>query len=152
MRNLELKARCPDPALLDELAARAVAGGAVFVRAMGQRDTYFTAHAHNTRGIRNGLEAGVACFEHGTFLDEETAAAMAAAGAYLVPTFAVTRLFVECAEAWGIPQRVLPRMAGNGFGQSGMGAPGSVAITGHGHLRESVSVDRRSGPPRSPTR
>jgi len=43
MRNLELKARCPDPATLDELAARAVAGGAVFVRAMGQRDTYFTA-------------------------------------------------------------------------------------------------------------
>jgi adenylate cyclase class IV len=43
MRNLELKARCPDPALLDELAARAVAGGAIFVRAMGQRDTYFSA-------------------------------------------------------------------------------------------------------------
>jgi len=76
------------------------------------RDTYVTAHAHNVRGIRNGLAAGVACFEHGTFLDEETAAAMAAAGAYLVPTFAVTRLFAEKAEAWGIPARVLPRMAG----------------------------------------
>jgi imidazolonepropionase-like amidohydrolase len=46
------------------------------------RDTYVTAHTHNVRGIRNGLAAGVACFEHGTFLDVETAAAMAAAGAY----------------------------------------------------------------------
>ena len=35
------------------------------------RGTYVTAHAHNSKGIRNGLAAGVACFEHGTFLDEE---------------------------------------------------------------------------------
>jgi imidazolonepropionase-like amidohydrolase len=76
------------------------------------RDTYVTAHAHNSRGIRNGLEAGVQCFEHGTFLDEETAAAMATKGAYLVPTFAVTRIFVEMAEEWHIPASVLPRMAG----------------------------------------
>jgi imidazolonepropionase-like amidohydrolase len=76
------------------------------------RDTYVTAHAHNVRGIRNGLDAGISCFEHGTFLDEETAAAMAAAGAYLVPTFAVTRIFAESASAWGIPPDVVPRMAG----------------------------------------
>jgi imidazolonepropionase-like amidohydrolase len=76
------------------------------------RDTYVTAHAHNIRGIQNGLAAGVSCFEHGTFLDGETAAAMAAAGAYLVPTFAVTRIFAEEAEAWGIPASIVPRMAG----------------------------------------
>ena len=76
------------------------------------RDTYVTAHAHNVRGIRNGLEAGVQCFEHGTFLDEETVARMAAAGAYLVPTFAVTRIFAEKAEEWGIPASILPRMNG----------------------------------------
>jgi imidazolonepropionase-like amidohydrolase len=76
------------------------------------RDTYVTAHAHNTKGIRNGLEAGVACFEHGTFLDEDTAVAMAKAGAYLVPTFAVTRLFVEKAKDWGIPDEMIPRMNG----------------------------------------
>jgi imidazolonepropionase-like amidohydrolase len=76
------------------------------------RDTYVTAHAHNVRGIRNGLDAGISCFEHGTFLDEETAAAMAAAGAYLVPTFAVTRIFAENADAWGILPDLVPRMAG----------------------------------------
>lgn len=78
------------------------------------RDSYVTAHAHNVRGILNGLEAGVACFEHGTFLDEATAAKMAAAGAALVPTLAVTRIFVEEAEAWGIPASIVPRMAGIG--------------------------------------
>ena len=76
------------------------------------RDTYVTAHAHHARAILNGLEAGVECFEHGTYLDEATAAKMAAAGAILVPTLAVTRLFITEAAAWGIPEDFLPRMAG----------------------------------------
>jgi imidazolonepropionase-like amidohydrolase len=78
------------------------------------RDTYVTAHAHNVKGIRNGLEAGVECFEHGTFLDAATAEAMAKAGAYLVTTFAVTRLLSEKAEEWGVPAELLPRMNGVG--------------------------------------
>ena len=76
------------------------------------RDTYVTAHAHHTRAILNGLEAGVECFEHGTYLDEQTASKMAAAGAILVPTLAVTRLFMENAEEWLIPAEFVPRMAG----------------------------------------
>ncbi len=76
------------------------------------RDTYVTAHAHHARAILNGLEAGVECFEHGTYLDEQTAAKMAAAGAILVPTLAVTRLFMENAEEWLIPEEFVPRMAG----------------------------------------
>ncbi|HZN13072.1 MAG TPA: amidohydrolase family protein [Acidimicrobiales bacterium] len=76
------------------------------------RDTYVTAHAHNVRGIRNGLAAGIECFEHGTFLDEETATAMAAAGAYLVPTFAVLRIFREMAKDWGVPDEIIPRIDG----------------------------------------
>ncbi len=55
------------------------------------RDTYVAAHAHNAASIRLGLEAGIRSFEHGTFLDDETAAAMAAAGAVLVPTLTVAR-------------------------------------------------------------
>lgn len=76
------------------------------------RDTYVTAHAHNVKGIRNGLAAGVECFEHGTYLDAETAQAMAQAGAYLVPTFAVVRLFREKAADWGIPAEIVPRIDG----------------------------------------
>lgn len=76
------------------------------------RDTYVTAHAHNVRGIRNGLAAGVRCFEHGTYLDDETATALAEAGAWLVPTLAVTRLLVEEWQSWGLPKEVVPRMSG----------------------------------------
>jgi len=65
------------------------------------RNTYVTAHAHNSRGIRNGLAAGVACFEHGSWLDEETAAAMAAAGAALVPTLTVAHVMAEGQEEFG---------------------------------------------------
>jgi imidazolonepropionase-like amidohydrolase len=76
------------------------------------RGSYVTAHAHNVRGIANGIEAGVSCFEHGTFLDEATAQRMAATGADLVPTFAVLRLMAANWREWGVPQEALPRLAG----------------------------------------
>jgi imidazolonepropionase-like amidohydrolase len=78
------------------------------------RNTYVTAHAHNTRSIRNGLAAGVSCFEHGTFLDEETATLMAQTGAALVPTFAVTQVMLTEWRKWGLSEAVLPRLAGVG--------------------------------------
>ena len=74
------------------------------------RNSYVTVHAHNTAAILAGLEAGVRCFEHGTFLDEPTAARMAEAGACLVPTLAVTRVLAEQWETWGVPRSVLPRL------------------------------------------
>ena len=76
------------------------------------RDTYVTGHAHNVASIRNGLDAGLECFEHGTFLDEPTAARMAAAGAALVPTMTTIRLLATEWRAWGVPEAVLPRLAG----------------------------------------
>jgi imidazolonepropionase-like amidohydrolase len=76
------------------------------------RDTYVTAHAHNTAGIERGLEAGLECFEHGTFLDEATAAKMAAAGASLVPTLTVIHLLATEYERYGLGQYVVPRVQG----------------------------------------
>lgn len=75
------------------------------------RNSYVTAHAHNTRSIRNGLAAGVSCFEHGSFLDEETATLMAQAQAALVPTFATTQVMLTEWQKWGLPEAVLPRLA-----------------------------------------
>jgi len=74
------------------------------------RETYVAGHAHNVRAIRNGLEAGLQCFEHGTMLDEATAAAMAAAGAALDPTLAVTYLMAEHWRHWKLPESVVPRV------------------------------------------
>jgi imidazolonepropionase-like amidohydrolase len=49
--------------------------------------TYVLAHAYTPAAIRNAVQAGVRSIEHGNFLDEETAALMAAKGTFLVPTF-----------------------------------------------------------------
>jgi imidazolonepropionase-like amidohydrolase len=53
------------------------------------RGTYVTAHAHNNEGIRNAVKAGAKCIEHGSQIDEETAALMAAKGVAHVPTLTV---------------------------------------------------------------
>lgn len=76
------------------------------------RGTYVTAHAHNVRAILNGLEAGLECFEHGTFLDEATAARMATAGAALVPTLTVLHQVRSKWREWFIPEEMLPRFDG----------------------------------------
>ena len=74
------------------------------------RGTYVTAHAHNNRAVRNGLAAGVTCFEHGSWLDEETAAAVAAAGAWVVPTLTIAHVMRTEWKTWGLPELVLPRI------------------------------------------
>ena len=51
--------------------------------------TYVMAHAYGPRAISNCIEAGVACIEHGNLLDDQTAARMAEAGTYFVPTLTV---------------------------------------------------------------
>ncbi|MBV8223159.1 MAG: amidohydrolase family protein [Candidatus Eremiobacteraeota bacterium] len=76
------------------------------------RETYVAGHAHNNQAIRNGLEAGLECFEHGTMLDEATAAAMARANAALDPTLAVTQLLAQNWKEWKLPESVVPRIAG----------------------------------------
>jgi imidazolonepropionase-like amidohydrolase len=76
------------------------------------RGTYVLAHAHNVGGIRNGLVAGVRSFEHASLLDEETAHEIGAAGAYVVPTLAVLHQMEHEWQEWGIPEAVLPRLAG----------------------------------------
>src|SRR5271166_3406113 len=76
------------------------------------RETYVAGHAHNSRSIMNGLEAGLECFEHGTMLDEATAAAMAAADAALDPTLAVANLMASSWKEWKLPESVVPRVQG----------------------------------------
>jgi imidazolonepropionase-like amidohydrolase len=45
------------------------------------------AHAHALAGIRAAVDAGVDSIEHGSVLDDETAALMAKKGTWLIPTF-----------------------------------------------------------------
>ena len=51
-------------------------------------NTYVMAHAYSPASITRAVQSGVRTIEHGNLLDEASAAAMKACGAYLVPTLA----------------------------------------------------------------
>ena len=55
------------------------------------RGTYVTAHAGGGRALREALDVGLTCCEHGYLLDDEDISAMVARDCVLVPTLAVTR-------------------------------------------------------------
>lgn len=74
------------------------------------RHTYVTVHAHNVAGIHNAVEAGVECVEHGTGIDEETAAMMAARDVALVPTLSIAQVLTENFEQHGLPPQIRERV------------------------------------------
>ncbi len=62
------------------------------VEEAGRAELVVMAHCHGKPGIMAALRAGVRSIEHGSYLDEEAAAAMRELGAVLVPTrFVVER-------------------------------------------------------------
>jgi imidazolonepropionase-like amidohydrolase len=48
--------------------------------------TYVMAHCHTTPAVEMALDAGVRSIEHGSMLEPETAARIAAEGAFMIPT------------------------------------------------------------------
>ena len=76
------------------------------------RHTYVLAHAHNNDGMRNAIKAGVKSIEHATFLDEDTAQEILAAGAYVVPTLAVVHLMTNEWRDWGLTEEIASRVTG----------------------------------------
>ncbi|MET0235750.1 MAG: amidohydrolase family protein [Kibdelosporangium sp.] len=76
------------------------------------RGTYVTVHAHNNDGIRNAITAGVRCVEHGSAIDEATAALMAEHDVALVPTLAVVHAITANAGATGIGANIAARVGG----------------------------------------
>ncbi|WP_134661640.1 MULTISPECIES: amidohydrolase family protein [unclassified Amycolatopsis] len=85
---------------------------AVAVQEAAARGTYVTVHAHNNEGIRNAVEAGVRCVEHGTDIDEPTAALMAAHDVALVPTFAVVEQLLRDTASTGLNESIRERVLG----------------------------------------
>jgi imidazolonepropionase-like amidohydrolase len=82
---------------------------AVAVHEATARGTYVTVHSHNNQGVRNAVKAGVTCIEHGSTLDDETAALLATHGVAHVPTFAVVEQLLRGADAMGLPPEVTDR-------------------------------------------
>ncbi|MBM3572728.1 MAG: amidohydrolase family protein, partial [Alphaproteobacteria bacterium] len=62
---------------------------------------YVMAHAYTAEAIGRAVEAGIRTIEHGNMIDEIAAAAMAARGAYLVPTLVTYRKGAELAAKLG---------------------------------------------------
>ncbi|MBN6037758.1 amidohydrolase family protein [Amycolatopsis sp. 195334CR] len=85
---------------------------AVAVQEAAARGTYVTVHAHNNEGIRNAVEAGARCVEHGTDLDESTATLMATHEVALVPTFAVVEQLLHDTAGAGLGESTRDRVLG----------------------------------------
>ena len=84
----------------DELAA--------LVDAAAAKGVPTAAHAHGKTGIVNAAEAGITSVEHGTYMDREAAATMAANDTYWVPTAAALRGIVDNPEG-GIPAEAVQK-------------------------------------------
>ncbi|QLG62530.1 metal-dependent hydrolase family protein [Halorarum salinum] len=78
------------------------------VDAAAAKDVPTAAHAHGKEGLLNAVEAGITSIEHGTFMDREAAAAMAAAGTYWVPTASALFDIVDNPDA-GIPPSAMAK-------------------------------------------
>jgi imidazolonepropionase-like amidohydrolase len=76
---------------------------AAIVADAARADRVVAAHCHGKPGIMAALRAGARTIEHGTYLDEEAAAAMLDADAVLVPTRLVVTRILERGERLGLP-------------------------------------------------
>ncbi|WP_033296193.1 metal-dependent hydrolase family protein [Amycolatopsis jejuensis] len=74
------------------------------------RNTYVTVHAHNNRGLRIAIEAGVKCVEHGTEIDGEMAQLMVDHGVAHVPTLAVCHALLADSTEAGLPAHIGARV------------------------------------------
>jgi imidazolonepropionase-like amidohydrolase len=74
------------------------------------RGTYVTVHAHNNAGLRNAIEAGAKCVEHGSEIDAEMAALMAERGVAHVPTMSVVQALLDDATKVGLPAHIGERV------------------------------------------
>jgi imidazolonepropionase-like amidohydrolase len=68
-----------------------------------ERRSYASAHCHPASAVRRCVEFGVRAIEHGTLIDAETAAFVAARGAFIVPTMVVIHALVELGRELGFP-------------------------------------------------
>jgi imidazolonepropionase-like amidohydrolase len=64
---------------------------------------YVMAHCHPANAIKRCAELGVRSIEHATLIDEEAAKAVAAKGAFVVPTLATIWALLEDGDKLGLP-------------------------------------------------
>jgi imidazolonepropionase-like amidohydrolase len=88
-----------------------VAEIAVAVEEASAKGTYVTVHAHNNAGIRAAVRAGVRCVEHGSQIDEQTAALLSEHGVALVPTLSIMEQLVADPASMGLAPSYATRLS-----------------------------------------
>ena len=69
--------------------------------------TYVMAHCHTSPAVEMALDAGVRSIEHGSMLEPETAARIAAEGAFMVPTLQTMESFLAHPDRMGLaPEKI----------------------------------------------
>ena len=84
---------------------------AAIVAEARRADRVVMAHCHGKPGIMAALNAGCHTIEHGTYLDEEAAALMAAKGAMLVPTRFIIEQLMAIGATSGVPDYAMRKIA-----------------------------------------
>lgn len=84
----------------------------VAVEEAARRGSYVMAHCHTDEGAQRCLELGVRTIEHGSLIAPETAAMIAKAGAFVVPTLSAGELIAENAEDLGLPASATQKVRG----------------------------------------
>ena len=82
----------------------------VAVEEAARRRSYVMAHCHTDDGARRCVALGVRSIEHGSLITPETAAIIAGAGAYVVPTLSAGELIGAHADALGLPAAAADRI------------------------------------------
>lgn len=76
----------------------------VVVDEAARRGSYVAAHAYSPEAVLHAVGSGIRSIEHGNLLDRESAAAMAAADAFLVPTLVTYWAMSRHGESLGMPE------------------------------------------------
>jgi len=74
-----------------------------------ERRTYTAAHCHPASAVRRCVEFGVRSIEHGTLMDDATAAFVADKGAFVVPTMAIIFALIETGKQLGFPPQSMEK-------------------------------------------
>lgn len=74
------------------------------------RRSYASAHCHPASAIRRCVQCGVRCIEHGTLIDDDTAALVAESGAYVVPTLAILYAMADYGRAQRLPDHIQAKL------------------------------------------
>jgi imidazolonepropionase-like amidohydrolase len=89
-----------DPIWMDQFTDQEVVAA---VEEAARRRKYVAAHCHPPSSIARAARLGVRTIEHATLIDESSAAAVKAAGAYVVPTTVIVRALLDDSKAGLLP-------------------------------------------------